>query len=113
LISIYPVALQGKICTIVSSGLLTCVFGKNLANDDEHRDIYLSKKRKAVWATLHAIIALIGTKAGKPTLLSLNFEHDEENFYSFSILQDTTWQFNHLLPPSPLPPPLLGYWLPD
>jgi hypothetical protein len=41
-----------------------------IANDDEYRDMYLSKKRKAVWTILRTIIALNWYK-NKPTLLGL------------------------------------------
>jgi hypothetical protein len=71
-----------KLCAIVSSGLLLLCFLK-IANDDEYRDMYLSKKRKAVWTILRAIIALNWNK-NKPTLLRLNFDYNKEkNFYGF------------------------------
>jgi hypothetical protein len=85
-------------------------FGKSWQTTMNIEIFIFPKKRKAVWATLHAIIALIGTKASKPALFCLNFEYKKENFYCFSVLQDVTWQFTHFLP---LPPPLLGYWPPD
>ena len=60
--------------------------------------------------TLFTIHAIIGTKASKPALFYLDFEYKKENYYYFFVQQVVRWQFNHL---PPLPPPLLGYWLPD
>jgi hypothetical protein len=84
------------------------VFKKFLNENDREISMFL-KKEKHLGHTLRALIALNWYKS-KPTLLCLNFDYNKEkNFYSFSVWQDVTCQFN-LLPPLLLC--LLHYWLP-